>query len=230
MKKALSLLLCILIGISFSSCAGEGVNFEDYPKTEFAATEFITKAFPDFTFRYPSEWSVEIEESTENIRDAGTVFGCFAPHGESGYPASFLIVIAKNQQVETTDIKKEYVMSLLEDMQKQTGNAYEITDFGYYYLGGEKMVIYSAKTTVETDVEAVVTQAMYVKDGTLYIFNLNTYDGENAQDANAVLSSVLFKSAQDPEDDSHILDGETVDTPSDDTPDNPETPDNTTRE
>ncbi len=218
MRKALSLLLCILISMSLYSCSSTGITFNDYPRTQFESRELTTKVYEEFTFQYPSEWSVEIEEKAENIAETGTVFGCFAPHGESGYPASFLVVIAKNQQVETTDIKKEYVLSLLEDMKDQTGDDYEITDFGYYYLGGEETVIYSAKTKVE-GVDATVTQAMYVKDGTLWIFNLNTYNGENAADANAVLSSVLFKSAQSPEDDSHLTDDDIIDDASDMTDD-----------
>ncbi len=201
MKKAFALLLCILISVTLFSCSDSGISFRDYPVTEFVSTELTTKAFDEFIFQYPSAWSVEIEESIENINGSGTVFGVFAPHGDSGYPSSFLVVIAKDQQVKTTDIKKEYVLSLLEDMQEQTGSAYEVTDFGYYYLGGEETVIYSAKTMVE-GVSATVTQAMYVKDGTLYIFNLNTYAEENIADTNAVLSSVLFKSAQQPDESS----------------------------
>ncbi len=128
--------------------------------------------------------------------------------------------------METTDIKKEYVLSLLEDMEEQTGSPYEVTDFGYYYLGGEKAVIYSAKTIVGEGVEATVTQAMTVIDGTLYVFNLNTYGEENVSDTNAILSSVLFKSAQDPDVipdidvDDATSDDATQDTTTDSTTDN----------
>ncbi|MBR6800531.1 MAG: hypothetical protein IKM61_02115 [Eubacteriaceae bacterium] len=207
MKKAIPLLLCILISLSLFSCSQQEAVFYDLPVTQFEANELHTKVFEEFTFQYPAEWSVEIENDPAGITDFGTIFGIFSPHGSSGYPASFLIVMAKNQKIETTDIKKEYVESLLEDMTTETGNAYEITDFGYYNLGGEQVVIYTAKTTVE-NVEAFVTQAMYVKDTTLYIFNLNTYAEENTADTNAILSSVLFKSAQDPD---HVPDLDNTD-------------------
>lgn len=223
MKKAFSFILCILMCVSLISCSDTQVTFNDYPVSQFESRDLLTKAFAEFTFRYPAAWSVEIEENIDNIKETGTIFGAFSPHGVSGYSSSFLVVAAKNQQVETTDIKKEYILSLLEDMQEQTGNPYEVTDFGYYYLGGEETVIYTAKTTVEEGVEATVTQAMIVIDGTLYVFNLNTYGEENIGDTNAILSSLHFKDAEEPENtpdygdvtDDVVSDDNVTDTPAD---------------
>lgn len=196
MKKAISLLLIILISLTLFSCTVQEVTFQDLPVTQFEANDLSTKVFPEFELKYPAEWSIEIESSQESIADFGTIFGIFSPQGSSGFPASFLIVVAKNQKIETTDIKEEYVLSLLEDMQTETESEFTLTDFGYYNLGGKQVVIYTAKTTVET-VDAYVTQAMYVDEGTLYIFNLNTYAEEYTADTNAILSSVVFKKATD---------------------------------
>ena len=192
MKKILSLVLGILMICSLCACETEEIEVGEYPSYQFAAAEQLTKAYDRFTFMYPKDWSVEIEVDEASVTDSATIFSAFAPSGNTGYMASFTVLVAKAQQIRTTDIKKEYVESLMDDMRAETGYEFEISEFGYYNLGGEVMTIYTAKTKID-GADAEVTQAMTVLDESLYVFNINCYGEENRTDVYAILSSVLFK-------------------------------------
>ncbi|MBE6038081.1 MAG: hypothetical protein E7218_02605 [Anaerofustis stercorihominis] len=195
MKKIYAALLCVLMVMSLGACSTDEIQINNYPVTSFEAAELQTKVYDKFTFQYPSSWSVEIDVDMSMVTDSATVFAAFAPPGETGYMASFSVLMAMNQQVQTMDIKKEYVQSLMDDMQAETGYSFEISEFGYYNIGGETVAIYTALTNID-GVSAEVTQAMTVIDRTLYLFNINCYGEENHADAYAILSSLVFKDVQ----------------------------------
>lgn len=193
-RKGIALLLAASLLVALAGCGGNEAKVEEMPKTEFAADaqELAQKDYGDFTFSYPSKWTVISDETLDTAQKNSVVFSIGAALTPSGSMTNFNLVLADKQPKDVEKITEKDVEATIAQVSSQTGAQFKLDELKYYTLGSRNAVYFAYSGELQ-GIPTTIIQMVVNGEDCSYVFTCNIFDGDNEQNVKAIFSSIQFK-------------------------------------